>query len=69
MDRIVTDFFQVLDRRRHAHGTLRILAPAVSRENCCVKSIRVNSRKWKGWTISGKDLYDGDVTVEFEMTR
>ena len=53
----------------HAHGTLRILAPAVSRENCYVKSIRVNGRKWKGWTISGKDLYDGDVTVEFEMTK
>jgi hypothetical protein len=34
-----------------------------------VKSLRVNGRKWKGWTISGKDLFDCDVTVEFEMSR
>ena len=64
---IGTPLFRHLELR-HAHGTLRILAPAASRECCYVKSLRVNGRKWKGWTISGKDLFDGDVTVEFEMS-
>ena len=47
------------------------------RENIGIfRGKRVDTGQWKeGYLlglqdkISGKDLYDGDVTVEFEMTR
>jgi len=52
---------------RHSKGTLTILAPGTSAENCYVRGVRVNGRKWNRNWISGKDLLGGDVTLEFEM--
>ncbi len=52
---------------RHSGGTLTILAPGTSSTNCYVRGVRVNGRRWKKNWISGKDLLDGDVVLEFDM--
>lgn len=52
---------------RHPMGQLTILAPNVSRENCYIQSVWVNGVSCsKNW-LTHKQLFTGDVTLEFEM--
>ena len=52
---------------RHSRGVLTILAPGASEQRCRVKSVRVNGRRWKSPVIPGNVVFNGDVTIEFEM--
>lgn len=52
---------------RHPMGQLTILASNVSRENCYIQSVWVNGVSCsKNW-LTHKQLFTGDVTLEFEM--
>ena len=63
---IGTPLFREL-KLRHDRGTLTILAPEVSRENCYIRSVRLDGKPYtKSWLRHG-DLFGGDATLEFEM--
>ncbi len=53
---------------RHAKGTLTILAPAADKDHCYIKSVRRNGRAYRKNYLRGKDIFEGDVTLEFEMS-
>jgi len=52
---------------KHSKGTLTILAPEASRENCYIQSVKVNGKNYRKNWIKGKDLLGEDVTIEFTM--
>ena len=61
-----TPMFQDL-KMHHPKGTLTILAPEASRENCYVQSLKVNGEPYtKSW-FTHEQLFGGDVVLEFEM--
>ena len=52
---------------RHSKGTLTILARGNAPGSPYVKGVKVNGRNHRKNYFRGKDLFEGDVTVEFEM--
>lgn len=52
---------------KHRKGTLTILAPNASRENCYVQSVTLNGKPYdKNW-FSHEDMFSGNNTLCFEM--
>ena len=51
----------------HPKGTLTLLAPANGPGSPYIQGVRVNGRKYRKNYFRGRDLFEGDVTVEFEM--
>lgn len=52
---------------KHNKGTLTILAPNASRENCYVQSVTLNGQPYdKSW-FSHEDMFSGSNTLRFEM--
>ena len=54
---------------RHSKGTLTILASGNSLDSPYVQGVKVNGRKYRKNYFRGKDLFEGDVTIEFEMDK
>lgn len=51
----------------HKDGTLTLIAPGNDPDTPYVKEVRVNGRKYRKNYFRGRDLFKGDVTVEFVM--
>lgn len=54
---------------RHSRGTLTVLAPGASRQNCYVKSVTVNGKPHDDLWFTHEELFDGDVTLQFTMSE
>ena len=52
---------------KHAKGTLTLLAPAADKDHPYISGVRVNGKKYRRNYFRGKDLFNGDVTVEFTL--
>lgn len=52
----------------HADGTLTVEAPGASTKCCYVKSLTVNGEPYTDISISHATVFNGDVTLHFEMT-
>lgn len=48
-------------------GTLTILAPNASRENCYVQSLTLNGKPYDRNWFAHDDIFSGDNTLRFEM--
>jgi predicted alpha-1,2-mannosidase len=63
---IGTPMFKDL-KMHHPKGTLTILAPQASRENCYVQSLKVNGKPYTKTWFTHEQLFSGDMVLEFEM--
>ena len=61
-----TPMFKSL-KLKHGKGTLTILAPEASRENCYVQSLTVNGKPYTKTWFHHNDLFGRDNVLEFEM--
>ena len=61
-----TPMFKSL-KLKHGKGTLTILAPEASRENCYVQSLKVNGKPYTKTWFHHNDLFGKDNVLEFEM--
>ena len=64
---IGTPLFEQLQLNLSDGKTFTVSAPGVSRENCYVKSVKLNGQPLHGTTLSHRDVMNGG-TLEFEMT-
>lgn len=52
---------------KHNHGTLTILAPEASRENCYIQSVLLNGKPYSRSWITHSDLFSANAVLEFHM--
>ncbi|MBR4995022.1 MAG: GH92 family glycosyl hydrolase [Alistipes sp.] len=52
---------------KHRNGTLTILAPNASRENCYVQSVTLNGKPYNRNWLAHDEIFSGDNTLCFDM--
>ena len=53
---------------RHARGTLTVLAPEASRSHCYVRAVTLNGQPHPEPWFTHEELFDGNVTLHFQMS-
>ena len=51
----------------HKNGSLRIVAPKASRENCYVQSVTLNGKQYSRNYLMHDEIFKGNNTLRFEM--